>query len=140
MSIIPFSLEDFVDGFYLDLNDVIQVKDRNGGSFNAVILNYETSSRIKSSISADAQSGSVTNYNLAGSNKQSIRDVKLAVDHNTQQITALASEVTENTEKISEYLGMASNGEDYGSTYRAGNSEWLVGSSGTEMTTSKARH
>ena len=42
---------------------------------------------------------------------------------------------SENTEKISEYLGMASNGEDYGSTYRAGNSEWLAGSSGTEMET-----
>ena len=101
-SIVPFELTDFVDGFYLDLNDTVQVTDKNGNTFDATLLNYESTSRIKATVGAETQNNTTTNYNLAGSNRQSIRNVELAVNHNTQQINALSSEVTENTEKISE--------------------------------------
>ncbi len=99
-SIIPFELTDFVDGFYLDLNDIIQVTDKNGNTFNATLLNYESTSRIKATISAETQNKSITNYQLAGSSKSNINNVKLQVDHINNNITALTSTVTENSEKI----------------------------------------
>lgn len=91
MSIIPFELTDFVDGFCYDLNDTIKITDKKGNFFNGVILNYKTTSRIRSTIGADVQEKSTTDYKLAGSSKQSIEKVKLDVDHNKKQITALAS-------------------------------------------------
>ena len=60
-SIIPFELADFVDGFYLDLNDTIQVTDKNGNTFNATLLNYESTSRIKATIGAETQNTTTTN-------------------------------------------------------------------------------
>lgn len=90
-SIIPFKASNFVDGFYLDMNDVVKINDKNGNKFDAVILDYETINRIQANIGADVQSNSLANYNLAGSSKQSIEKVQLDVDHNKKQITALAS-------------------------------------------------
>lgn len=101
-SIIPFTLNDFVDGFYLDLNDTIDIVEKNGDTFTGVILNYENTSRIKSTIGADTQNKSLTNYNLAGSQKQVLRKVQLDVDHNNKRITALAEEVDENSSNISQ--------------------------------------
>lgn len=90
-SIIPFKASNFVDGFYLDMNDVVKINDKNGNEFDAVILDYETINRIQANIGADVQSNTLANYNLAGSSKQSIEKVQLDVDHNKKQITALAS-------------------------------------------------
>lgn len=99
-SIIPFNLNDFVDGFYLDCNDVISVNDKNGETFNAVILNYDTSSRIKSNVSADVPTNTTTDYNLAGSSKKTLNQVRLDVDHNTQQIQQVISTQNSQSETI----------------------------------------
>lgn len=98
-SIVPFSLADFVDGFYLDLNDSIQVNDKNGNTFNAVLLNYESTSRIKATIGADTQNKTTTNYTLAGSNKENIRNVKLEVDHINNTVNQVVSEIGDRSEK-----------------------------------------
>lgn len=101
-SIIPFTLNDFVDGFYLDLNDTIQVTDKNNNVFNATILNYESTSRIKSNIGADVQNNSTTNYNLAGSNKKGMLDVKADVDHIKGQINLIVEEQNEQSESLNQ--------------------------------------
>lgn len=99
-SITPFELTDFVDGFYLDLNDTIQVTDKNGNTFNATLLNYESTSRIKATIGAETQNNTTTNYNLAGSNKEAIREVKYEVDHINGTITQMVSEIGDRSEKV----------------------------------------
>lgn len=98
-SIIPFELSDFVDGFYLDLNDTVQVTDKNGNTFNATLLNYESTSRIKSTVGAETQNTTTTNYNLAGSNKEAVRQVKDEVDHINGTITQIVSEIGDRGEK-----------------------------------------
>lgn len=100
-SIIPFELIDFVDGFCYELNDVIKVLDRSGNSFDAVILNYETTSRIRSKISAGVQEKTTTNYNLAGSSKKEINKVKFEVDHINKKVNSLVMQVDGYDEKIS---------------------------------------
>lgn len=92
-SYIPFELSDFVDGFYFDLNDEIEVIDKSGNQFKSVILNFESTSRIKSKIGADTESKSITDYNLAGSQKQEMDQVKLDVDHVKNQINSVVSSV-----------------------------------------------
>lgn len=93
MSITPFSITNFIDDFIYDLNDVMSAIDDEGNTFNATILEYETISRLKSNVSAPAQTEALTEYSLAGSSKQSLNKVKLQVNHNTQEITALATKV-----------------------------------------------
>lgn len=99
-SIIPFEMTDFADGFYLDLNDTIQVTDKNDNVFNATILNYETSSRIKANISAKTQNNFITDYNLAGSAKKQTQDIKFDVDHIKNQIVLMSSSINEGEEQI----------------------------------------
>ncbi len=101
-SIIPFELTDFVDGNYLDLNDTITIIDRNGEEFTGVILNYENNSRIKSTIGANTQDTTLTNYKLAGSQKQSIGEVKLQVDHINELVQSTVTLVNDQNEKISQ--------------------------------------
>lgn len=103
-SYIPFTLNNFVDGFCLDLNDIISVKDRNGNTLKLTILNYEIASRISVNTSAETVDSNKTDYNLAGSNKSEINKVKLDVDHNRKKITALAKSTDENTEKIAQVV------------------------------------
>ena len=98
MSIIPYSMANFIDDYIYDLNDVIQVTDNYGNTFNAVVLEYETSSRIKSNVSASTQTETTTDYKIAGSMKQDIVSVKLQVDHNEQEISALATKTEEKIE------------------------------------------
>lgn len=99
-SITPFTLNDFVDGFYLDCNDVISVNDKNGETFNAVILNYDTSSRIKSNASADVPTNTTTDYNLVGSSKKTLNQIRFDIDHNTQQINQIISTQNSQSETI----------------------------------------
>lgn len=101
-SYIPFTLNNFVDGFCFDLNDVISVKDRNGNALNLTILNYETANRISANVSAETMGTMTTDYNLSGSSKNELWKVKLNVDHNNQSITALAKRTTDNETNISQ--------------------------------------
>lgn len=101
-SYIPFELTDFVDGFYYDLNDEIEIVDKKGNKFKSVILNYESTSRIKSKVGANTESKSLTDYNLAGSTRSAIEDVKLDVNHIKSEINLVATKNEENSEKIAE--------------------------------------
>lgn len=101
MSYIPFTLSNFVDGFCLDLNDIISVKDKEDNTLLLTLLNYEIANRISVNISAPMENA-MTDYNLAGSSKSEINKVKLDVDHNKKKITVLAEETTSNTKKVSE--------------------------------------
>ena len=103
-SYTPFQLNGFVDGFIYELNDVVEIIDKNGDIFNAVILDYSNQSRIKSNIRAETQDKNTTNYNLVGSKANAIGQVKLEVDHINETITALTSRI----ENLSDYLKSAS--------------------------------
>ena len=108
MSYTPFKLDGFIDGFIYELNDVISVVDKNGDTFNAVILDYSTSSRIKANVKAETQDKNTTNYNLAGSKQEAINQVKLLVDHINNEITALAKKVEDITDYVLETTGKGS--------------------------------
>ena len=99
---VPFTLNNFVDGFCFDLNDVVSVKDRNGNTLDLTILNYETANRISTNVSAETMGTMTTDYNLAGSSKTELREVKLNVDHNNQSIIALSKRTTDNETSISQ--------------------------------------
>lgn len=101
-SYVPFTLNNFVDGFCFDLNDVVSVKDRNGNTLDLTILNYETANRISTNVSAETMGTMTTDYNLAGSSKTELREVKLNVDHNNQSIIALSKRTTDNETSISQ--------------------------------------
>lgn len=104
MSIIPFSMSNFIDDFIYDINDVISVIDNNGNTFNAVILEYETSSRIKSNVAASTQTEPITNHKIAGSTKEQIAKVQLQVNHNTQEISSLATKVEETETNTTQFI------------------------------------
>lgn len=97
LSYIPYKAENMIDGFIYELNDIVSIVDKNGETFNAVILDISNNSRIKSNVKAEVNGDSKTNYNLAGSKKQTINQVKLQVDHINSQITAMAQQVNEAT-------------------------------------------
>ena len=100
-SYIPFKLDGFVDGFVYELNDVVSVLDKNGNTFDAVILDYETNNRIKANVKAETQNTTKTNYNLAGSKQEAINQVKLEVDHINQKVEVIATETNELNNTIS---------------------------------------
>lgn len=102
LSYTPFELSGFVDGFIYELNDVVTIVDKNGNSFDSVILDYSNSSRIKSTIKADVITKNTTNYNIAGSSKRDINNVKFQVNNIDQKITAVAATQDEQSRKISQ--------------------------------------
>ena len=91
MSYTPYKAENLIDGFIYELNDVVSVADKNGNTFDAVILDISNNSRIKSTIKAETNAETKTNYNLAGSKMSSINEVKLQVDHINNQINSVVS-------------------------------------------------
>lgn len=101
-SYIPFSVEGFVDGFIYELNDVLTIIDKNGDSFSTVILNYSNSSRIKSIIQAETMDKTSSNYIIAGSTKESMKKVKLEVNHINQTITSMAEEIDDYSERLTQ--------------------------------------
>ena len=113
-SIVPFELNEVIDDFYLDLNDVITITDNDGTTFKGVILGYDTSNRIKSTIKAPPQNITLSNYEIAGGIKTSINAVKLEVDHVNNQIKGLVTTTDELTKKTSEVI---QNSEEYTTTF-----------------------
>ena len=91
-SVIPFSVTDFVDDFIFDLGDIVTVEDKDGDTFETVILNISTSSRIRAAIGAATQSVGSTNYNLAGSTKQILKKIALEVDHQAGLIRGIVED------------------------------------------------
>ena len=80
-SITPFSVTDFIDDYIYDLGDIVSVEKKDGSTFESVILNISSNSRIRSNIGAATQTQSETNYAIAGSTKQQLKKVALEVDH-----------------------------------------------------------
>lgn len=91
MSYTPYKAENVLDGYIYELNDVVSIVDKNGETFNAVILDISNNSRMKSTIKADTNADSKTNYTLAGSKASAINQVKLQVDHINNQINSVVS-------------------------------------------------
>lgn len=106
-SIIPFEIDEVLDDYYLDLNDVITITDNEGNTFTSTILSYETSSRIKSNIKAPTQQATLSNYEIAGGVKASVNAVRLEVNHATNQIKALVTTTDDLTTKTSEVIQSA---------------------------------
>lgn len=102
MSYTPFELSGFVDGYIYELNDVVTIVDKNGDSFDAVILDYSNSSRIKSTIKADMMTKSVTNYNIAGSIKKDMNNIKFQINNIDKKIVAVVETQNEQSTKMSE--------------------------------------
>ena len=92
MSIIPFTLTDFIDDYLFDINDGILVQKKDGTTFNSYVLGMSTSSRIRSGFKAGTQDTTAADRSLAGSVKNDIKKVKLSVDHVNNEITALAQD------------------------------------------------
>lgn len=103
-SIIPFSIENCIDDFYLDLNDTITITNNDGTTFNSTILSYDTNSRINSTIKTPTQEKTLSNYSIAGGIKETVNQVKLEVNHNTNQIRGLISTTDDLTQKTSEVI------------------------------------
>lgn len=99
-SYTPFTLTDFVDGYIYDLNDVLSVVDKNGETFDAVILDYDNSTRIKSTIKAEQNGKTNTDFALAGSSKSTLAQVRLDVDHIKNEIRSIVSKGYVNEEDL----------------------------------------
>ena len=113
-SIIPFEINEVIDDFYLDLNDVITIANSDGTTFTSTVLNYDTTSRIKSTIKAPAQNTTLSNYEIAGGIKSSLNAVKLEVNHATNQIRGLVTTTDDLTTKTSEII---QNSEEFSQTF-----------------------
>jgi hypothetical protein len=94
MSIVPFQITDCIDDYILDLNDSISVQDKDGTYFTATVLQIETTARIKSKVSAEAQIVKKTDYKMAGSVMQTLKKVQLQVDHQNLSIQTLVQDVS----------------------------------------------
>ena len=92
MSIIPFTLTDFIDDYLFDINDGILIQKKDGTTFTSYVLGMSTSSRIRSGFKAGTQDTTAADRSLAGSVKNDIKKVKLSVDHVNNEITALAQD------------------------------------------------
>ena len=92
MSIVPFTLTDFIDDFLFDINDGVLIQKKDGTTFTSYILGMSTSSRIRSAFKAGVQDTTAADRSLAGSVKNDIKKVKLSVDHVKNEITALAQD------------------------------------------------
>ncbi len=94
MSIMPFQITDCIDDYIFDLNDTISVQDKDGTYFTATVLQIETTARIRSKLSAEAQTVRKTNYKMAGSVMQTLKKVQLQVDHQNLSIQTLVQDVS----------------------------------------------
>lgn len=100
-SYTPYTIKNFVDGYIYELNDVIDVIDRNGEHIKATILDMQPNLRIKNNLDFPENKSVTTDYTLAGSNKETLREVRHDVDHINQEILSLAKDVSEHSEEIS---------------------------------------
>lgn len=91
----PFSASGCVDDWYLDIGDIVEIEDKEGAYFKALVLSYETTDRIKSTIGAAVPGEMNTNYEIAGTTKKQLRYVMLQVDHVNNTIQSIAHDVEE---------------------------------------------
>ena len=94
LSYTPFEVSGYVDDWYLDPFDVVEIEDKNGEYFQTVILSYDTSDRIKSTIAAGTPGEMLTNYEIAGTTQKKLSYVALQVDHVNNKIESIAVDVS----------------------------------------------
>lgn len=87
-SVTPFQLDECIDDFIYDLNDIIEVQDKLGSWFETRILNINSSGRIRTTYGAFTQEEE-TSYNLAGSTSDTGKSIKLDVNRITGQIETI---------------------------------------------------
>lgn len=87
-SVTPFQLDECVDDFFYDLNDIIEVQDKMGSWFETRVLSISSTGRIRTSYGAFTQEEE-TSYNLVGSTSDAGKTVKLDVDRITGQINTI---------------------------------------------------
>ena len=87
-NIIPFQLDECVDDFLYDLNDIVKVQDKMGSWFETRILSINSTGRIKTSYGAYTQE-ETTSYNLVGSAFDAGKTVQLDVNRITGEINAI---------------------------------------------------
>jgi len=104
LSYTPYQLNDFIDGYMFELNDIITIQDRNGNLVKAVILDMQSSNRLRSNYKLNVDLISGTNYKLAGSNKEAFRKVRQEVDHINQEIRSIAEEQNETTSLLAQTI------------------------------------
>lgn len=95
ISYVPFEISNVMDGFIYELNDVISIIDRNNETLRAVILSIDNNSRIKSNLKLNTSNKDSTNYNLAGSVKDDMNNLKFDVDYINNQIKTVVSKTNE---------------------------------------------
>lgn len=87
-SVTPFQVDECIDDFIYDLNDIVEVQDKMGSWFETRILSINSSGRIRTSYGAYTQEEE-TSYNLVGSTADSGKTVKLDVDRINGQINSI---------------------------------------------------
>lgn len=91
-SIIPFSVTDFIEDYIYDFGDIVTVEKKDGSTFETVILNISSNSRIRSNIGAATQTQGETNFTIAGSTKQQMKKLALEVDYQTGLIRGIVED------------------------------------------------
>lgn len=94
LSYTPFEVSGFVDDWYLDPFDIVEIEDKSGAYFSTVILTYNTADRIKSTIAAGTPGEMLTNYEIAGTTQKKLSYVLLQVDHINNKIESIAVDVS----------------------------------------------
>lgn len=105
MSIIPFELNDVIDNYCYDINDVINITDKEGNVFSSTILSIKSKNRIFADFGAPVQTESKTNYNLAGSSKKQIEKIASDVDYNNLRISQIIQNEDQTNKIISTLEG-----------------------------------
>ncbi len=100
LSMTPFSLDNALDSFCLDINDVIRVQKKDGTYQNFTILSIETQNRLKCKLSADVQGKTNIDYALAGSVREANKKIALNVDYNNRRIEGIIEKQSEQSSEI----------------------------------------
>lgn len=91
-SFVPFEIEDIIDDYIFDLNDIVTVEKKDGTTVDVTLLEMSVSSRIKSKFSAALQTPGKTKTALAGSTKERLGKVELLVNHQSKTIETLVAD------------------------------------------------
>ncbi|MCL2531591.1 MAG: hypothetical protein FWE40_05490 [Oscillospiraceae bacterium] len=105
-SIIPFDLRGVIDNFIFDINDTIDIRERDGSIARSTILQISTSNRMRSNFKTETQHGGKVRHELAGSVREASRRVALQVDHVRGEIDMLAEDLRATGQSLTSQINM----------------------------------
>lgn len=123
----PFSAT--CNGFpYLDLGDMISIKDKNNNTYLSYLLNFELAYNggYKEKIGAEAQSSTETKYKNVNTLKDKFKQVEILVDKANAQIQSVIKTSDDNYTEITQTIGGITT-EVSNATTTAGNALTAVG-------------